>query len=134
VLKALKLPPLTGNTPGNKVLKAGKPNIKGEFGPHLLTSGISNLFEGITICYPSSTKDLTVLAISSDNNPVIAVKEPGQQNKTAGRIVIDCAFTKLYCSWDTAGTARYVRNMAIWLLGIDHRMAIKAPLVGPLYQ
>ena len=34
--------------------------------------------------------------------------------------------------WDTAGTGRYVRNVAVWLLGLEHRMSIGAPLQGPI--
>jgi hypothetical protein len=51
-----------------------------------------------------------------------------------GRIVVDCGFTKLLPHhWvKTAGTERYVRNAAVWLLALDYRVKIGAPLQGEL--
>lgn len=51
-----------------------------------------------------------------------------------GRIVVDCGFTKLLPHhWvKTAGTERYVRNAAVWLLALDYRAKIGAPLQGEL--
>jgi len=129
VLKALSSIVLVGNTPGSHTLKAGSGDKTGQFGKHLITAGIANLFEGITICYPQKTTGMQVLATSGDGNPVILCRE---FEKDAGRIVVDCAFTKLYCNWDSAGTARYVRNLAIWLLGIDYRKQKNKPLSGPI--
>ncbi len=53
-----------------------------------------------------------------------------------GRVVVDCGFTKLWPTYwaQTAGTERYVRNAAVWLLALDYRMRIGAPLKGPLTQ
>ncbi len=52
-----------------------------------------------------------------------------------GRVVIDTGFTKMYSEFfnTTAGNDRYVRNVAVWLLGIDERLAKKLPLKGPIY-
>lgn len=34
--------------------------------------------------------------------------------------VLDGGFTRLYNKWDTAGTARYVKNAASWLANYEH--------------
>jgi hypothetical protein len=34
----------------------------------------------------------------------------------------------MYCFF--VGTGRYVRNVCVWLLGLDHRLAIGAPIQG----
>jgi len=49
-----------------------------------------------------------------------------------GRVVVDCGLTKLYKEWDSAGTARYVRNIAVWLLGLEHRLKIGANIQGKI--
>jgi len=36
-----------------------------------------------------------------------------------GRLAIDAGFTRLYCSWDDAGTAAFVKNIAAWLCALD---------------
>jgi len=125
-----------GDTPGASVLSVGDDGKKkGTFGRHLLSSGISQLFEGITICFPKHVGKLEVLATSSNGNPVILYldHEPrGPLPPNVGRVLLDCAFTKLYCNWDTAGTARYVANISVWLLGLDTRATIGAPLKGTI--
>lgn len=40
---------LIGNTPGDKVLKLGDPQQRGYFGPNIITTGVVNLYEGITV-------------------------------------------------------------------------------------
>jgi hypothetical protein len=47
---------------------------------------------------------------------------------------LDCGFTKLWDSmWEkTAGTSRYVRNLAVWGLGLESRIALHLPLKGPV--
>lgn len=63
---------LKGNTFASKILSVGDGNVKGQFARHLLTTGIVNLHEGITICYPDRSVDkVKVLATSSDGNPCI---------------------------------------------------------------
>jgi hypothetical protein len=53
-----------------------------------------------------------------------------------GRIVVDCGYTKLLPHhWaKTAGTERYVRNVAVWLLALDYRIKIGAPLQGDIVK
>jgi len=199
---------LTGDTPAGNNLTVGKATVSGQFGKHLVTSGITSLFEGVTICHPLQTFDLAKtplvpVATSTDGFPVImcasqddqdnivesvdvagesAVENAGVESVTedivenvaasgtptentvqnggvvvedapkpeaesskggearraadnrmtlgrnAGRIMVDCGFTKLYCNWDTAGTARYVVNATVWLLGLDYKMRVGQPL------
>eukprot|EP00029_Vermamoeba_vermiformis_P012276 TRINITY_DN708_c0_g1_i1.p1 TRINITY_DN708_c0_g1~~TRINITY_DN708_c0_g1_i1.p1 ORF type:complete len:717 (-),score=278.23 TRINITY_DN708_c0_g1_i1:40-2016(-) len=126
---------LQGNTPGGKVLSVGAAETKGQFGKHLVTSGLTNLFEGITLCYGNPTaKDwLETVATSTDGNPcVLAGDYENGLEDHYGRVLIDCGFTKLYHDWNTAGTGRYVRNVCVWLLGLDHRLAVGAELQGPI--
>jgi len=130
---------LEGCTPGQKTLAVGDdPNKPGIFGRHLLFSGIAKMYEGHTVCFPTwkNTVDrqkMVVCASSTDGNPVVLCidHEPrGCLKGTVGRVVIDCAFTKLYLNWDTAGTARYVSNVSVWLLGLDTRVRLQQPLKG----
>jgi len=120
-----------GNNHGDKVLKVGDAHTKGHFGRHLITSGVVNLFEGITISYPATTPaPLTVIATGTDGQACLLAAEqgPGLLSDNAGRVVLDTGYTKLYYSWDTSGTARYVLNANVWLLGLDHKMKTGAPL------
>lgn len=33
---------------------------------------------------------------------------------------------------ETAGTERYIRNIAVWLLSLDYRLKVGAPWKGPI--
>jgi len=133
ILQDLFQTTMEGNTPGRKVLTLGDSTKNGFFGKHLLTSGIENLFEGNTICFPqNSSPKLHVLATSSDGHPCMLFADYPQLADTVGRVAVDCGLTKMYKEWDSAGTARYVRNMAVWLLGLEHRLKIGAPIQGKL--
>ncbi|RLD52883.1 MAG: hypothetical protein DRI94_01680, partial [Bacteroidetes bacterium] len=35
------------------------------------------------------------------------------------RLILDGGFTRLYVSWDNAGTGRYVKNAAAWLVNYE---------------
>ena len=35
------------------------------------------------------------------------------------RAILDGGFTRLYNKWDTAGTGRYVKNAAAWLVNVE---------------
>jgi hypothetical protein len=98
----------------------------GNFGQHEIFTGITNLFEGITICHPvystpTSRTVFVTIATASDGNSSIAVYDP-PPTSTEGRLCLDCGFTKLYINWDSAGTARYIVNASCWLLGIEKRL------------
>lgn len=97
----------------------------GNFGEHEIFTGITNLFEGITICHPlystaASREVFVTIATATDGNSSIAVYEP-PSTSTDGRLCLDCGFTKLYINMDSAGTARYIVNASCWLLGIKKR-------------
>ena len=116
-----------GNYYGGQTMtfKENSHQHSGHFGQHEIFTGITNLFEGITICHPvySTTASRTAfvtLATASDGSSSIAVHDPPPTSRD-GRICLDCGFTKLYINWDSAGTARYIINASCWLLGIERR-------------
>lgn len=110
---------LCGDTPGARVLGYGSAKTAGEFdSEHLIFAGINYLYEGITICYPQSDGKLTHLATSSDNHPCISFLDSTEEH---GRVLVDSGFTKLYCSWDSAGQARYVVNGTVYLVDVERR-------------
>lgn len=122
---------LVGNTPGNNVLSVGNGSQRQQFSPHIITTGIVNLYEGVTICYPQKTNKLKILATSSDGFPVIVYADNEiftQVNR--GRVLIDSGYTKNYISWDQAGTARYIINASVWLLGLEHKLKNGLSLEG----
>jgi len=138
--KILPTVKLIASTPGNKILQPQSvtatselPN-KGHFARHLITTGLVNLFEGVTICYPDKTylsvPNMTVIGQSTDNHTCFfCTEEPGK-----GRLMVDCGYTKLYgANWGkTAGTERYVLNCAVWLLGLEARIKMGAPIKGDI--
>ncbi len=81
---------------------------------HLLTTGLEHVFEGITIAAITLAGGLNPLIWSSDGNVVTAFYDHGGK-----RAILDGGFTRLYNSWDTAGTGRYVKNAAAWLVNVE---------------
>lgn len=113
--KALFDTEMSGNLPGNVTVSLKKKDGKSGLLPnHLLTTGIQQLFEGITIATIEPNNTLTPLLYGSAGNLVTAVYE-----KNGKRAILDGGFTRLYCSWDTAGSARYVKNAAAWLVNVE---------------
>ena len=115
VAKALIGSEMTGNVMGNQVvdLMMGGKKV-GVMPNHLITTGLQHLYEGITIATVQPTQDLSALIYGSENNLVAAIYE--QNGK---RAIIDGGFTRLYYAWDTAGTGRYVKNAAAWLVNFE---------------
>jgi len=105
----------------------GKPGLLPN---HLLTTGLENIYEGITIATIKPTADLKPLIYGSAGNLVAAYYDKGGK-----RAIFDGGFTRLYIKWDTAGTPRYVKNAASWLVNAekfgDAVVAIKKPPVAP---
>ncbi|KAN0015982.1 hypothetical protein ACTFIU_005932 [Dictyostelium citrinum] len=127
-----------GNEPGKQDLTLGNGLDKQHFSSHLVTSGIVNLYEGITI---SSFADLTpangkleVLATSSQGNKIMLVSstDPTKVDANCGRVVIDSGFTKLFAQFFSAGTSRYVKNCCVWLLALDHRFRLGVEVSGEI--
>lgn len=106
---------MTGNLPGgNNVGIQQKGNKAGVLPNHLLSTGIENVFEGITIATIDGNQTLKPLIYGSAGNLVTAVFE-----KDGKRAIFDGGFTRLYLGWETAGTARYVKNAAAWLANYE---------------
>lgn len=106
---------MSGNLPGNVTVTLKTKDSKSGLLPgHLLTTGIQNLFEGITIATLTPGQDMKPLLYGSAGNLVTAIYE-----KDGKRAILDGGFTRLYCSWDTAGSARYVKNAAAWLANVE---------------
>jgi len=81
---------------------------------HLLTTGLEYLFEGVTIATIAPGPGVKPLVYGSAGNLVTAYYD--QDGK---RAIVDGGFTRLYVSWDTAGTGRYVKNAAAWLANVE---------------
>jgi hypothetical protein len=104
-----------GDTMGDHTV--GMLNSKGGSGlvPNLLlTTGLENIYEGITIATIDRTPDMQPLIYGSAGNLVAAYYDKGGK-----RAIFDGGFTRLYMKWDTAGTARYVKNAASWLVNAE---------------
>ena len=113
---------MLGNSYGNEVvgLNNKKKGVGLEPG-HLITTGLENVYEGITIAtLQDKQKLLQPLIYGHEGNLVTATYE--QDGK---RLILDGGFTRLYVSWDHAGTGRYVKNAAAWLVNYE-RFAEKA--------
>jgi len=113
---------MLGNVPGAQVVnletKTGGPGVMPN---HLITTGLEHLFEGITIATIQPNKTLSPLVYGSAGNLVTAVYDHDGK-----RAILDGGFTRLYLSWDTAGTARYVKNAAAWLANAERFKEIVA--------
>jgi hypothetical protein len=115
VAEALLDASMDGNVPGGKVvgLRTHGKSI-GVTEDILLTTGIEHLFEGITIATLHPAGELKPLLYGSAGNLVTSYYDSHGK-----RAILDGGFTRLYCNWDTAGTARYVKNVAAWLANYE---------------
>jgi hypothetical protein len=90
-------------------------NTSGMLKDHLITTGLEYVYEGITIsAIHDPNQVLKPLIWSTDGNVVTALYEDQGQ-----RLILDGGFTRLYYNWDTAGTGRYVKNAAAWLVNYE---------------
>jgi hypothetical protein len=106
---------MTGNLSGGKTVPVRKGKKKVGIAPnHDLTTGLVHLFEGITIATLEPNDALEPLVYGSAGNLVTAYYD-----HKGRRAIFDGGFTRLYCNWDTAGTARYVKNSAAWLVNYE---------------
>ncbi len=116
VAQALLGTQMHGNLMGDKtvgMLDTGAPGV-GIKANHLLSTGLENIYEGITIATIDPGNGLEPLIYGSAGNLVAAYYD--QNGK---RAILDGGFTRLYMKWDTAGTARYVKNAASWLVNAE---------------
>ena len=107
---------MSGNVIGGQVVGIQKKSKKsGLRQNHLITTGISKLYEGNTIATIAEIKDLEPIVYGTENNVTIAVYD--QNGK---RAILDTGYTKLFAQfWDSEGTARYVVNAASWLVNVE---------------
>jgi hypothetical protein len=107
---------MSGNYMGTKNVgfKTDK-NTSGMRPDHLITTGLEFVYEGITIAQINDpNKVVEPLIWSTDGNVVTAIYENQGQ-----RLIIDGGFTRLHYSWESAGTGRYVKNAAAWLVNYE---------------
>ena len=82
---------------------------------HPITTGLEVLYEGATIATITENQVLTPIMYGSAGNLVTACYD-----KDGKRAIIDGGFTRLDKDfWDTAGTARFVKNAAAWLANVE---------------
>jgi len=113
---------MTGNSHGNQVLNESKGNGSG-FVQHHITTGLEFLYEGITIAaIQDPNEKLVPIMRGSDGLIVTACFD-----RDGKRAVIDGGFTRLFINWDDAGTARFVKNVAAWLVNWDRHHKPKTP-------
>ncbi len=106
---------MLGNYWGSKVVGLkDKKNNSGLVKNHLITTGLQFVYEGITIAAIQDNQMLKPLIYNSEGNIVAATYESNGK-----RAILDGGFTRLYVSWDEAGTGRYVKNAATWLSNIE---------------
>lgn len=107
---------MDGNLYGAKTvgLSGDAENKAGIVKGHLISTGIVNMYEGITIATVKATQELEPLIYGSEDNLVAAVYE-----RDGKRAIIDGGFTRLYYAWDSAGTDRYIKNAASWLVNYE---------------
>ncbi len=104
-----------GNLYGDQVVGrsegAGKPGVARE---HLLSTGVENIYEGITVATVKPAGAMTPVIYGSAGNLVTAAFEGDKK-----RLIVDGGFTRLSNKWDSAGTGRYVMNAAAWLANYE---------------
>jgi hypothetical protein len=115
VAEALFGAKMLGNVPGDQTVNLWpKPGVHGILPNHLLTTGLHYLYEGITIATIQPNHVLQPLVYGHEDNLVAAYYDAGGK-----RAILDGGFTRLYYKWDTAGTGRYVKNAAAWLVNVE---------------
>jgi len=107
-----------GNTMGDQVVgvqQKSNANSPGIVAGHPITTGIVNIYEGITIATVNTNINVKPLIISSANQVVTAFADANNR-----RALVDGGFTRLFIKWDSAGTDRYIVNATAWLANIEH--------------
>ncbi len=113
--KALLGVEMHGDIPGGQPVGLQKAKNKAGVLPgHLLSTGLESVYEGSTIATVDDNQALTPIIWGSADNVVTAAYE-----RDGKRALFDGGFTRLYVGWETAGTARYVKNAAAWLTNVE---------------
>jgi len=103
---------VTGDLPGDQTVTLSKgPGKPGIVKDHLLSTGVENVYEGVTVATvtPAGSAMTPIIYGSAGNLVTAAYENKGK------RLIVDGGFTRLTFKWDTAGTGRYIRNAAAWL-------------------
>jgi len=120
---------LSGNYHGAKLVSARSGASGPGFEPHYIFTGVQNLYEGITIArFTGRHSSIQYIMNSSEGQPVLGIVE-GTDNG-CGRIAVDGGFTRLFHTWDNAGSARFVKNIAGWLCALDDDCPLEAKFVS----
>ncbi|SVC17368.1 uncharacterized protein METZ01_LOCUS270222, partial [marine metagenome] len=105
---------MSGDLPGEQVVHECKLSGRTRVGflQHEITTGLEHLFEGSTVAtIHDEYEKMSPLMWGSAGNLITAYYDREQK-----RAIVDSAFTRLYVNWDDAGTARFVKNAAAWLV------------------
>ena len=103
---------MSGNWHADKVVNEAMKDGDIGFMKHQITTGLEFLYEGITVAeihYPE--EKLYPILRGSDGRIV-----SGCYDSDGKRAILDGGFTRLFLKWDDAGTARFVKNAAAWLV------------------
>jgi hypothetical protein len=104
-----------GDVPGDQTvgrsMAEGKPGVVSN---HLLSTGVENVYEGITVATVKPAGATTPVIYGSAGNLIAAAFESNGK-----RLLVDGGFTRLSYKWDSAGTGRYVMNAAAWLANYE---------------
>ncbi|MBQ6594061.1 MAG: hypothetical protein IJH78_00170 [Clostridia bacterium] len=104
-----------GNTMGDKVIGVSQDGqTPGIIAGHVISTGLVNLYEGITIATVRTSRTVRSLVTSSARQCVTAIVE-----EKGRRALLDGGFTRLFIKWDTAGTDRFIVNAAAWLANAE---------------
>ena len=88
------------------------------FDAHLIFTGVEKLYEGHTIArFGGTNPRLRFIMSSTEPLPALGICDDNLGG--CGRLAIDVGFTRLVCSWDDAGTSKFVKNIAAWLCNLD---------------
>lgn len=113
--KALLGVTMYGDVPGGQVVPIRTPGSRaGLVAEHAISTGLENIFEGATIATIQENAVLQPVVYGSAGNLVVAAYD-----RDGKRAILDGGFTRLYVNWDTAGTGRYVKNAACWLVNYE---------------
>jgi len=105
---------MSGNSMGDQVLMMQEKDGQPGFTSHLITTGLENLYEGVTVAHIDNPRPYSPLMYGSDGLLLAAMYD-----RDGKRAIIDGGYTRLFCNWDTAGTGRYVKNAAGWLVNYE---------------
>lgn len=106
-----------GDTPGDRPVTVQRDNKgPGVVKNHLISTGVETVYEGVTVATIDDNQVLTPLLYGSAGNLITAAYDHDGK-----RLIFDGGFTRLYYKWDTAGTARFVKNAAAWLANVERK-------------